>query len=320
MTSYGPRIPVHPDRYGAVKSQGPNRLLVVHTSEGSEGDSSAENLGVLLAQPGDRYVNGVDSKNGMYGASYHYVIDTDRVLPAVPDNVVSYSAPGANSDGIHFCIPGRAIQTREQWLDTVSRKAIRQLADTMVDRAAAAGIPLFRLTVAQIQAGRSGYCSHYDISLAYRRTNHTDPGPNFPWDVLAADIRSLLEPPPSPGDDDMTNHRRPPRIYSTRASDDVPGEKRPFAANESRRIVVPLSDGVRSVRLQVTAVPIDPDGWLRLVPGNEDASTCVHSNLNWSAGRVLGLPVEIDLDDGYFTVLASHATDVVIDWLGYVVA
>ncbi len=36
--TYAPRINVHPDRYGAVKSD-PNRLFVLHTTEGNEGDS-----------------------------------------------------------------------------------------------------------------------------------------------------------------------------------------------------------------------------------------------------------------------------------------
>jgi hypothetical protein len=160
------------------------RLLVVHTSEGSEGPTSAENLCSFMTLPGDR----PNLDGSMFGASYHYVTDTDRVLPAVPDNVVAYAAAGANNDGIHICIPGKAAQTREQWLDAISHGYLEQLAFVMIDKATEHKIPLLRLSVKDIQVGRSGYCGHVDISNAYHKSDHTDPGAAFPWDVLAADL------------------------------------------------------------------------------------------------------------------------------------
>ncbi len=184
MTVYGPRCQVHPDRTGAVRPTAGLRLLVVHTSEGSEGPSSAENLCSFMTLKGDR-PNG----DGTYfGASYHYVTDTDRVLPAAPDNVVAYAAAGANNDGVHICIPGKAGQTRQEWLDGVSRAYIVQLGAVMIDVANRYDIPLVPLTVAEIVAGAHGYCGHVDISNAYHRSDHTDPGVAFPWDVLAAEL------------------------------------------------------------------------------------------------------------------------------------
>lgn len=192
MVTYGPRCNVHPDRTGASRT-GPYRLLVVHTSEGSEGPTSAENLCSFMTLPGDR----TDPTDGSrYGASYHYVTDTDRVFPATPDNIVAYAAAGANNDGIHICMPGKAAQTRDQWLDTVSRAYIRQLAAVMVDKGREHHIPLRPLAVIQIVAGQTGYCGHVDISNAYHRSTHTDPGSAFPWDVLADDIAELTEPEP----------------------------------------------------------------------------------------------------------------------------
>jgi hypothetical protein len=187
MTVYGPRCKVHTDRMGAIR-QPPYRLLVVHTSEGSEGPSSAENLCSFMTLPGDRF----NPDGSRYGASYHYVTDTDRMLPATPDNVVAYAAAGANNDGIHICIPGKAAQTRAQWLDTISDGYLVQLADAMRDKAAEYKIPLVRLTVAEIIAGKAGYCGHVDISNAYHRSDHTDPGAAFPWDVLAADFEEPM--------------------------------------------------------------------------------------------------------------------------------
>ncbi len=188
MTVYGPRCQVHPDRTGAARATAGLRLIVVHTSEGGEGPSSAENLCTFMTLPGDR-TDPVDGSK--FGASYHYVTDTDRVFPAVPDNVVAYSAAGANNDGVHICIPGRANQTRAQWLDATSAGYVAQLAQVTRDVAERYDIPLDRLTVAEIVAGKSGYCGHVDISAAYHLSDHTDPGTPFPWDVFA----DLLEEP-----------------------------------------------------------------------------------------------------------------------------
>jgi hypothetical protein len=184
MTVYGPRCNVHPDRMGAIRTP-PYRLVVVHTSEGSEGLSAAENLCSFMTLPGDRTDPADGSK---YGASYHYVTDTDRVFPATRDDVVAYAAAGANHDGVHICIPGKAGQTREQWLDSTTAAYIAQCAQVMRDVAERYDIPLVRLTPAQVVAGEHGYCGHVDISAAYHRSTHTDPGALFPWDVLADQI------------------------------------------------------------------------------------------------------------------------------------
>lgn len=191
FATYGPRCYVHPDRYGAVKTRGPNRLIVLHTTEGSEGPLSAENLCSFMGLPGDRLVEGSNPPR-YFGASYQYAVDTDRVIPAVADNVVSYSAAGANHDGIHICLPGKAAQTRAQWLDAVSRSYIRNAAAATVDIATREQIPLMQLSVAEIVDGEWGVCDHGDISAAYHLSDHTDVGLNFPWDVYWNDVESFI--------------------------------------------------------------------------------------------------------------------------------
>lgn len=197
--TYAPPVTAHPDRVGPVKTAGPNKLIVIHTSEGSEGPLSATNLAKFIASPGDR---GVEPNR--YGASYHYVTDITRAIPIVPHNRVAYAAAGANHNGIHICIPGRVAQTREQWLDPVSRGYIRTAAAVAVDVAATERIPLIKLAIDLVQAGRSGICGHHDVSMAFGRSDHTDPEPNFPWDIFLADIASFATPqPPEPPEDTM---------------------------------------------------------------------------------------------------------------------
>lgn len=196
---------VHPDRYGSVKTAGPNRLLVIHTSEGSEGETSAEALIKYIGQPGDR----PNSSGGVYGSSYQAIADTDQVRPAVPDHVVAYAASGANSQGIHLCIPGRAGQVREQWLDPISSAYIDRAAEWLVDKSSEHSIPLVRLTDVQVRGGAAGFCDHWTVSRAFGRSTHTDVGSQFPWDVLEARIGALLDPVPSAWQIDPDWSKRP---------------------------------------------------------------------------------------------------------------
>jgi len=130
----------------------------------------------------------------MFGASYHAIFDTDQVIPAVAYDTVAHSAAGANARGVHGCFPGRAGQTRAQWLDDTSRAMIRQCAAWLLDVQSAEGIPLARIGPADLVAGRGGVCDHFDVSRAFRRSTHTDVGAGFPWDVLFADVVALVNP------------------------------------------------------------------------------------------------------------------------------
>lgn len=194
---YAPRITVHPDRFGGVKSKGSNLWLVLHTSEGPEGVESAEQLAGFLTRPGDR----TSSSGNTYGASYHAIFDTDQIIPAVPDNVVAWSAGGGNARGVHGCFPGRAGQTREQWLDPISRAMIRQAAAWTIDRARMHNIPLLQITPEQMKTYMAGVADHYTVTQAFKKSTHTDVGPHFPWDVFWSDVTLLSQPPAPPNPD-----------------------------------------------------------------------------------------------------------------------
>jgi len=177
---YGPRTNVHSTRHGPTKTT-KNIYIVLHTSEGGETTASAEALSRFMETP----------RSGTNLASYNCVFDTDRVLPAVPYNVVPYAAGGGNAVGVHGCFPGRAGQTREQWLDDTSFAMIGQAARWILDVSDELGIPVRRITWQQVHAGESGICDHYDISRAFKKSNHTDVGPGFPWDVLFDEIKEI---------------------------------------------------------------------------------------------------------------------------------
>lgn len=183
--TYGPRTPVHDTRMGANKTV-PQLWIVLHTSEGGEGVDSAEGLSRFMTQPA----------TATNVASYNAVFDTDRILPAVEYGVVPYAAGGGNAQGLHGCFPGKANQTRDQWLDPVSRAMIQQAARWILDVSREFSIPLIRIDYTKVALLRAGITDHHEISLAFKKSTHTDVGDGFPWDVLFSDIAALSYQPP----------------------------------------------------------------------------------------------------------------------------
>ncbi|QEM41576.1 lysin A, N-acetylmuramoyl-L-alanine amidase domain [Gordonia phage Forza] len=154
--------------------------------------------------------------------SYHVLVDTDGdVFRMVPDNRQSWSAAAkGNQIGLHICATGYASwRLRAMKLVTGSRlilppineqdgicakqtrarkanaikwmnypQMLEQIAQQVARWSKDYGIPLVVLSVADVKAGKKGICGHNEISLAFRQSDHTDPGPNFPkqWIVNRA--------------------------------------------------------------------------------------------------------------------------------------
>ncbi len=115
-------------------------------------------------------------------ASWTYAVDTNSIVQCVPELVVAYAAPGANHDGIQIEHAGRARQTRAEWLDAYSRPMLELSALLSADICRRRGLPPVWLSPADLQAGRRGITSHANVSLAFGKSTHTDPGAGFPAD------------------------------------------------------------------------------------------------------------------------------------------
>lgn len=153
-------------------------LLVQHDMEAPEDITTAENLAAWAAGP-----NAAQS-------SWHYGIDPDSIVQSVLDKDVAWAAPGANHDGLHFEHAGYARQTRDEWLDPASRAILDRSIELQIEKAQEYAIPVTRLTPAELLQGRRGLTGHRDVSAAFKRSDHTDPGAGFPWDYL---IDGILE-------------------------------------------------------------------------------------------------------------------------------
>lgn len=193
----------------------PIRVVVMHSMEWAEKGSTAEDCARMFHTMSRQ-------------ASAHVCADNNSTVRCVADRDTAWSAPGANADGLQLEMAGFARQKRSDWLDAYSKAMLAQAAAVAAIWAKAYKIPVRSLTRTELKAGRKGFTSHADVSAVYKRSDHTDPGTGFPWDVfldLVADElggrddgnddlaipawkRPLTWPPTTKGDDVRVWQRR----------------------------------------------------------------------------------------------------------------
>ncbi|MFI7113941.1 N-acetylmuramoyl-L-alanine amidase [Nonomuraea sp. NPDC050227] len=129
------------------------------------------------------------------GGSAHYIYDSSRHEEhCVPENTIAWHAPpNPHTIGIEIC--GEASYTREQWLSSEVWPAVEEAAARTRELCLRYDLPMRKLTVAQVRAGAAGVCGHVDVSLAFRQTDHSDPGRHFPWDEFMHLVNSDGEGP-----------------------------------------------------------------------------------------------------------------------------
>jgi hypothetical protein len=164
--------PNHSTRGGAKV-----RLVVIHTAEGAR---TAAELGAYFAKASVQ-------------ASSHVGIDDGAIEQYVDYGQEAWTVRSGNpiSDNAELC--GFAAWTRDQWL-TQHQGMLRLAATWIRDRCTAHGIPIRKLTPAQVAAGQAGVCGHVDWTLGMHDGTHTDPGPGFPWDVVIAMATGTTSP------------------------------------------------------------------------------------------------------------------------------
>ena len=146
----------------------PIDVIVIHTMEMPEKPDTAEACAHFFA---------TTTKE----ASAHYCIDKNSIVQCVRDADVAWHAPGANHNGLGFEHAGFARQSREDWLCDAASLALLELsAELAAEKCGEYGIPVTWLQPADLRAGKRGFTSHANVSKAFQRSDHWDPGPNFP--------------------------------------------------------------------------------------------------------------------------------------------
>lgn len=125
--------------------------------------------------------------------SYHVI----RALAGQGARLVSDSRqawaamPSGNRIGLHVCLEGYARWSRAEWL-AKGADGLEGLAHDLADMHRAHGVPLTKISAAQVRSGVRGVCTHADISAAFGESDHTDPGSGFPLDLIIARARELV--------------------------------------------------------------------------------------------------------------------------------
>lgn len=161
--------------YIEAQRKGPDRtvpvqLIVMHTPEWPESANGAEAVARYFHDNPDHR-----------DASCHITVDSDSIVQCVKDSVVAWAAPGANHNGIQIELTGFANQSKDQWRDKFSLAALSLAADAAAQYCLKFNLPVVKLTDEQLKAGNRGIVGHDQVTRVWHRSDHTDPGPNFPW-------------------------------------------------------------------------------------------------------------------------------------------
>ena len=160
-------------------------LFLLHTQEG---DGNADSLARFLQNPANE-------------VSYHYTVSEDSndhgvtVVDVVDTDDASWSVLSANSRSINLCFAGsRAGWSRDQWLR--QSRAIDVAAYLAVQDCKHYGIST--RVVAPPYNSTPGISDHQYVTQVLNDGDHTDVGPNFPWDVFAASVAKYANQTPAP--------------------------------------------------------------------------------------------------------------------------
>lgn len=144
-------------------------LIVIHTTENDC------RPGVALAVA--RYFAGPSAPE----ASAHYVVDPGAVVQCVRDVDTAWHAPGTNPRAIGIEHAGRARYLDRDWETLDVDAMLRRSAGLVAALCRRHGIPIERLGAEAVRAGEAGITGHVDVSKAFKKSDHWDPGPRFPW-------------------------------------------------------------------------------------------------------------------------------------------
>ena len=171
-------------------------IIGIHTMEAPERSQTAENVA--------NYFKRVQ-------ADSHWCCDDNSRVRVIEDKYIAWTLPGANSRSLNIELAGYAKQTKADWEDAFSIAMLEVAAYCAAEWVIKYGIPVRRLTDAQIRAGAKGFAGHVDVNRVYRQSSHWDPGPYFPWTYFLSRVNAAVasirggKPAPAPAKPNWDN-------------------------------------------------------------------------------------------------------------------
>lgn len=173
-------IPLIEARHYLRKARPTIDNIALHCIECPEASTRAETTAEWMASPTSPI------------ASAHYFVDCDTAVQGVPDHFIAYHAPGLNHCSLGIEHAGYARQTREEWLDPFGQRMLGlsvQLSARLCQRWK---IPAVFVTAAELQLRKRGITTHAEVTKAFGKSDHTDPGPGFPIGWYVDRVAALL--------------------------------------------------------------------------------------------------------------------------------
>ncbi len=150
------------------------RLVVLHSAEGTSAQGVANHFARSDVQ-----------------ASTQLAVDDNECYRMLPDLVVPWGAPGANSDGLHVEFCGYARWERSEWLEHESM--LQRTAWKVAKWCWQYGISPRYLNDKQLASGTArGIVTHVQVSRVFKRSTHWDPGEGFPLNVFLRYVKEYF--------------------------------------------------------------------------------------------------------------------------------
>lgn len=142
--------------------------ICIHTAETTLRPGAARAVGNYFSQPGNPYET-------------HFGVDSEEVVQYLPIDIAADGAGGDNAHVIHIELCTYAATSGWTWVfDSAHRRMLLRAARLVAVQARRCGIPLRWLGVSELRAQQKGITSHANVTLAFKQSTHTDPGPGFP--------------------------------------------------------------------------------------------------------------------------------------------
>lgn len=150
--------------------------VVIHTMEIPERSGAARRCAAWFASE-------------VSEVSAHYCVDADEIVQCVDEADIAWHARGGNTTSIGIELAGYAGQTAADWDDPASVATLDRAAELVADVCRRHAIPVRRIRASGLRRGVRGITGHADVSVAFRKSDHWDPGPSFPWVAFLRRVR-----------------------------------------------------------------------------------------------------------------------------------